>query len=125
MRVDRELAPARVTNSRACWAALRLALTAQLVGDAVAAVRGKIAMSESLLRTHLTQVRRVLGDGVIETVVGRGYRFLLDVEWRKSASAAAEQMEALATGLVGRQAEIVFSGRPSREFSIASDCSFF
>jgi hypothetical protein len=36
-------------------------------------------MSESLLRTHVYELRRVLGDGVIETVVGRGYRFVAEV----------------------------------------------
>jgi DNA-binding winged helix-turn-helix (wHTH) protein len=76
--------------------------------EVVAAVWGKIAMSESLLRTHMTQVRRVLGEGVIETVVGRGYRFLLDVERHAPPAAAPEQMEARATGLVGRREEMDF-----------------
>ncbi len=39
----------------------------------VEAVWGNVAMSESLLRTHVSEVRRVLGEGAIETVVGRGY----------------------------------------------------
>jgi predicted negative regulator of RcsB-dependent stress response len=41
---------------------------------------GKVVMSESLLRTHVRDVRSVLGDDVIETVTGRGYRFVADVE---------------------------------------------
>jgi len=49
--------------------------------ELVEAVWGKnIAISESLLRTHMSQVRRAVGDGVLATVVGRGYRFLLAVE---------------------------------------------
>jgi DNA-binding winged helix-turn-helix (wHTH) protein len=40
---------------------------------------GEIAMSESLLRTHISDLRSVLGDDVIETVVGRGYRFAATV----------------------------------------------
>src|SRR5450432_4191469 len=54
--------------------------------EVVEAVWGKIAMSESLLRTHMSEVRRVLGEGAIETVVGRGYRFLLGVEAEKPAT---------------------------------------
>jgi len=48
--------------------------------ELVEAVWGKIAMSESLLRTHIGELRRVLGEEIIETVVGRGYRFLIAVE---------------------------------------------
>src|SRR5258706_4710447 len=44
--------------------------------EIVEAVWGKIAMSESLLRTHVRDLRHVLGEGIIETVVGRGYRFV-------------------------------------------------
>src|SRR5580704_7166787 len=43
-------------------------------------VWGKIAMSDSLLRTHVADVRRAIGKGAVETVVGRGYRFLSAVE---------------------------------------------
>jgi DNA-binding winged helix-turn-helix (wHTH) protein len=45
----------------------------------VEAVWGKVAMSEGLLRTHMRDVRHVIGDSIIETVIGRGYRFLADV----------------------------------------------
>src|ERR1700722_13104174 len=45
----------------------------------VEAVWGKVAMSESLLRTHVRDLRQALGEGFIETVVGRGYRFIVDV----------------------------------------------
>jgi DNA-binding winged helix-turn-helix (wHTH) protein len=37
-------------------------------------------MSESLLRTHVRELRRALGEGIIETVSGRGYRFTGRVE---------------------------------------------
>src|SRR5712672_4208645 len=48
--------------------------------ELIEAVWGKVVMSESLLRTHVRDVRAVLGDDVIETVTGRGYRFVADVE---------------------------------------------
>jgi DNA-binding winged helix-turn-helix (wHTH) protein len=47
--------------------------------EIVEAVWGRIAMSENLLRQHIHDLRRVLGEGVIETVPGRGYRFLPEV----------------------------------------------
>ncbi len=47
--------------------------------EIVAAVWGKIAMSDSVVRTHVFDLRHVLGENLIETVVGRGYRFLADV----------------------------------------------
>jgi DNA-binding winged helix-turn-helix (wHTH) protein len=43
------------------------------------AVWGKLAMSENLLRQHIHDLRRVLGQGIVETIPGRGYRFLPDV----------------------------------------------
>jgi len=76
--------------------------------EVVEAVWGKIAMSESLLRTHMSEVRRVLGEGAIETVVGRGYRFLLEVEAEKPATNQPKHVEALpiAANLVGRSGEM-------------------
>jgi DNA-binding winged helix-turn-helix (wHTH) protein len=47
--------------------------------DIIQAVWGKIAMSESLLRTHVRDLRQVLGEGIVETVVGRGYRFVAEL----------------------------------------------
>ncbi len=38
-------------------------------------VWGGAAVSDSAVRTHLHELRQVLGEGVIETVIGRGYRF--------------------------------------------------
>jgi DNA-binding winged helix-turn-helix (wHTH) protein len=75
--------------------------------ELVEAVWGKIAMSDSLLRSHLSEVRRVLGDGAIETVVGRGYRFLLDVEVdRRPTPPRRDEVPAQATSLVGRSGEM-------------------
>jgi DNA-binding winged helix-turn-helix (wHTH) protein len=48
--------------------------------ELVEAVWGKIAMSDSLVRTHVGALRHVLGHRLIETVVGRGYRFIADVD---------------------------------------------
>jgi DNA-binding winged helix-turn-helix (wHTH) protein len=48
--------------------------------EIVEAVWGRIVMSESLLRTHVHALRQVVGHGLIETVVGRGYRFTVDVD---------------------------------------------
>jgi hypothetical protein len=36
-------------------------------------------MSESLLRTHMRDLRHALAEAVIETVVGRGYRFVANM----------------------------------------------
>jgi len=47
--------------------------------ELVDAVWGQVAMSDSVLRTHIRDLRRVLGEDLIETVVGRGYRFLVEV----------------------------------------------
>jgi DNA-binding winged helix-turn-helix (wHTH) protein len=53
----------------------RLVTQDELVG----AVWGKVAMSESLLRTHVHALRNAIGAGIVETVVGRGYRFVAKV----------------------------------------------
>jgi predicted ATPase/DNA-binding winged helix-turn-helix (wHTH) protein len=76
--------------------------------ELVEAVWGKIAMGDSLLRTHVCEVRRVLGEGAIETVVGRGYRFLLDVEIDRPRAKPPKRDEVAApTGsLVGRSGEM-------------------
>ena len=42
--------------------------------DLLASVWGGTTVSESAVRSHLHELRSVLGDGVIETVIGRGYR---------------------------------------------------
>ena len=75
----------------------------------VEAVWGNIAMSESLLRTHMSELRRVLGEGAIETVVGRGYRFLLEVK-PVEREASRGETGSIAKGdgrvVVGRDAEL-------------------
>ena len=70
--------------------------------ELVEAVWGKVAMSESVLRTHLWELRRVLGESVVETVVGRGYRFVADVEDGVRSSRPAER----ANVVVGRTIEM-------------------
>jgi DNA-binding winged helix-turn-helix (wHTH) protein len=47
--------------------------------ELVEAIWGNVVTSDSLLRTHVRQLRRVIGEGVIETIIGRGYRFVLEV----------------------------------------------
>src|SRR5580658_5066999 len=78
--------------------------------DIVEAVWGNIAMSESLLRTHMSELRRVLGDGAIETVVGRGYRFLLELKHVELEASRGGARSAAAKGdgtlVVGRDAEL-------------------
>jgi NAD(P)H-dependent FMN reductase len=53
--------------------------------EIVQAVWGDVDTSQSLLRTHMRDLRQVLGEDVVETVVGRGYRFLLDPSWKSAA----------------------------------------
>jgi DNA-binding winged helix-turn-helix (wHTH) protein len=78
--------------------------------EIVEAVWGKIAMSESLLRTQVSDVRRALGEGAVETVVGRGYRFLFAVEAEKPdpTSHPAKQVgpHPAPSNLAGRNIEI-------------------
>jgi DNA-binding winged helix-turn-helix (wHTH) protein len=40
---------------------------------------GRVALSDSLLRSHMHHLRNSIGGTVIETVVGRGYRFMATV----------------------------------------------
>ncbi len=55
--------------------------------ELVEAIWGKVATSESLLRTHLHDLRHVLGADAIETVLGRGYRFVADISELRIARA--------------------------------------
>jgi DNA-binding winged helix-turn-helix (wHTH) protein len=61
--------------------------------EIVEAVWGRIAMSESLLRTHVLALRQVVGHGLIETVVGRGYRFTADVERYNGSALSSPAVE--------------------------------
>jgi DNA-binding winged helix-turn-helix (wHTH) protein len=78
--------------------------------EIVDAVWGRIAMSESLLRTHLSAVRQVLGEGVVETVVGRGYRFVPEVKRWDLEAPRGEPASTPARGngrvVVGRDGEL-------------------
>jgi DNA-binding winged helix-turn-helix (wHTH) protein/tetratricopeptide (TPR) repeat protein len=78
--------------------------------EIVHAVWGKVAMSESLLRTHVHDLRRALGDGVVETVIGRGYRFIPEVTITKLEASPDEiaSVGPQATGrvVVGREGEL-------------------
>src|SRR5947209_1894117 len=66
--------------------------------------RGAV-VSDSAVRSHLHELRQVLGDDVIETVIGRGYRFVAEIDDRVEAQAAPEA--ALVDPLVvGRDAEL-------------------
>ena len=84
--------------------------------ELVESVWGKnVVISDSLLRTHVSDVRRAVGDGVIETVVGRGYRFLLAVETEK-AEPRPQGLNPLATrntppNLLGRTTELEALGQ--------------
>lgn len=40
--------------------------------------RGAV-VSESAMRSHMHELRQVLGEGIIETVIGRGYRFIAPI----------------------------------------------
>jgi DNA-binding winged helix-turn-helix (wHTH) protein len=61
-------------------------------------------VSESALRSHLHELRGALGDGVIETVVGRGYRFVAKLgEVVPEPNAAAP---AMTRTIVGRDREL-------------------
>jgi DNA-binding winged helix-turn-helix (wHTH) protein len=48
--------------------------------ELVEAIWGKSALSGSLVRTHVSAVRRAIGYRLIETVQGRGYRFMAEVD---------------------------------------------
>lgn len=73
-------------------------------------VWGGAVVSESAVRSHLHDLRQVLGDGVIETVIGRGYRFCAPLEAdhgvvseppvRRAAALAPERV------VVGRDREL-------------------
>lgn len=66
--------------------------------------RGDV-VSDSALRSHLHELRQVLGEGVIETVIGRGYRFVAELGDGVDARTAPEiaHVDPL---VVGRDAEL-------------------
>lgn len=60
-------------------------------------------VSDSAMRSHLHELRQVLGDGVIETVIGRGWRFVAKVEEDVAVTPKREAADPL---VVGRDAEL-------------------
>ena len=68
-------------------------------------VWGGVALSESAIRSQVHELRQVLGEGVIETVTGRGYRFVgrivADVQ-----DLARVRDDAAGPSLVGRDDEL-------------------
>jgi DNA-binding winged helix-turn-helix (wHTH) protein len=73
-------------------------------------VWGGAVVSESAVRSHLHELRQVLGDGVIETVIGRGYRFCASLAAAPDAVAVAPASQPRAGRpervVVGRDAEL-------------------
>lgn len=66
--------------------------------------RGAV-VSDSAMRSHMHELRQVLGEGVIETVIGRGYRFI--AELRDDVAVQATPEPARGDPLVvGRDAEL-------------------
>lgn len=68
-------------------------------------------VSDSAMRSHMHELRQVLGDGVIETVIGRGYRFVAEVRRELDEPAVASpqhsaQSSAVDPLVVGRDAEL-------------------
>ncbi len=66
--------------------------------------RGAV-VSDSAMRSHLHELRQVLGEGVIETVIGRGYRFVAELQSANTAASAPEPVE-VDPLVVGRDAEL-------------------
>jgi DNA-binding winged helix-turn-helix (wHTH) protein len=92
------------------------------------AVWGGAAVSESVLPGCIAAIRRAVGDDrsrgeVIQTVHGRGYRFVADVTERPSESAAARRREPADTPAAG---ETPFVGRDAarQRLSLALDSAF-
>jgi DNA-binding winged helix-turn-helix (wHTH) protein len=73
--------------------------------ELLAQVWGGDVVSDSAVRSHLYELRQVLGEGVIETVIGRGYRFVAEISDRVDARTAPEvaHVDPL---VVGRDAEL-------------------
>jgi hypothetical protein len=80
--------------------------------ELVEAIWGKVVMSDSVLRSHIRALRQVLGAELVETVVGRGYRFLVDVHELAAASQprdkepGAIRADARSSSLVDRVVEL-------------------
>lgn len=66
--------------------------------------RGAV-VSDSAMRSHMHELRQVLGDRVIETVIGRGYRFVAELVDDVVVEAAPHVAE-VPPLVVGREAEL-------------------
>ena len=66
--------------------------------------RGAV-VSDSAMRSHLYELRQVLGDGVVETVIGRGYRFVAALQTQVPAEPTSEA-SVVDPLVVGRDAEL-------------------
>jgi DNA-binding winged helix-turn-helix (wHTH) protein len=71
--------------------------------ELIAGVWQGAVVSESAMRSHLHELRQVLGDGVIETVIGRGYRFVAEL---RDEAPAPPPMAPANPLVVGREAEL-------------------
>lgn len=74
-------------------------------GELLAQVWRGAKVSDSSMRSHLHELRQVLGEGVIETVIGRGYRFIAEL----GADAGMAPQPAVGSAdplVVGREAEL-------------------
>jgi DNA-binding winged helix-turn-helix (wHTH) protein/tetratricopeptide (TPR) repeat protein len=79
--------------------------------ELLAQVWGGAVVSDSAMRSHMHELRQVLGEGVIETVIGRGYRFVAEVQHESAevvARAAPDAGSVVAVDplVVGRDAEL-------------------
>ncbi|HEX7480971.1 MAG TPA: AAA family ATPase [Polyangiales bacterium] len=69
--------------------------------------RGAV-VSDSAVRSHLHELRQVLGEGVIETVIGRGYRFVAELSDHVVVPRSSEisRIARVDPFVVGRDAEL-------------------
>jgi len=74
--------------------------------DLLKGVWGGAVVSDSAVRTHLHELRQLLGEGVIETVIGRGYRFTAALADPAATAAARVEVAAVDRLVVGRGAEL-------------------
>lgn len=86
----------------------RLVTRAEIVN----AVWGRVVMAESVVRTHVYDLRQVLGENVIETVVGRGYRFLPDIS-NIDEACDVKRLAGKAPLEIVRTSETFSAGQPS------------
>lgn len=73
--------------------------------ELLAAIWRGAVISDSAMRSHLHELRQVLGEGVIETVIGRGYRFVAELQ-SEPVALGEPALSGLDPLVVGRDAEI-------------------